>query len=302
MRDDSMPIMDKTTQNPPSRPLEAWWDQGGRVPGRPLLVMAGPCVLESAETNLQIAETLVEAAANAGMPFVFKASFDKANRSSIHSDRGPGLDAGLSALDAIRSRLGVPVLTDVHEPAQAEACGEVVDMLQVPAFLCRQTDLLVACGRTGRPVAVKKGQFLSPAEMRNVLEKLRDAGCPRMMATERGTFFGYHRLVNDFIGLGDLQDLADEFDAPVCFDVTHSTQLPGGSGTTSAGRPERAPLLARAAVAAGVDAVFIECHPDPANAKSDASTVMPLDSVPALLTTLSGIRAAVSAGFEATKH
>ena len=302
MRDETMPIMDKSTQKQASRPLEGWWDQGGRVPGRPLLVMAGPCVLESAETNFQIAETLVEATANAGMPFVFKASFDKANRSSIHSDRGPGLEEGLSALDEIRTRFDVPVLTDVHEPAQAEACGEVVDMLQVPAFLCRQTDLLAACGGTGRPVAVKKGQFLSPAEMRNVLEKLRDAGCPRMMATERGTFFGYHRLVNDFIGLGDLQELAEEFNAPVCFDVTHSTQLPGGSGTTSAGRPERAPLLARAAVAAGVDAVFIECHPDPAKARSDASTVMPLDSVPALLSTLSGIRAAVSAGFEATNH
>ncbi|MCH2160411.1 MAG: 3-deoxy-8-phosphooctulonate synthase [Phycisphaerales bacterium] len=291
--------MDKTDQKPPSSGLEGWWDQGGHVPQRPLLLLAGPCVLESEDTNLQIAEFLAAATAAAGMPFVFKASFDKANRSSVHSDRGPGLESGLATLSEIRNRLGVPIMTDVHEPAQAEACGEVVDVLQVPAFLCRQTDLLVACGRTGRPVAVKKGQFLSPAEMRNVLEKLRDAGCPRMMATERGTFFGYQRLVNDFIGLGDLQDLAAEFGAPVCFDVTHSTQLPGGSGTTTAGRPERAPMLARAAVAAGVDALFLECHPDPANARSDASTVLPLDAIPSLLDTLSSLRKVVSEGMEA---
>jgi 2-dehydro-3-deoxyphosphooctonate aldolase (KDO 8-P synthase) len=226
---------------------------------------------------------------------VFKASFDKANRSSIHSDRGPGMEAGLRQLAAIRERFDVPVLTDVHEAAQANPVAEVVDILQVPAFLCRQTDLLAACGSTGTAVAVKKGQFLSPAEMRNVFEKLREVGAARVMATERGTFFGYHRLVNDFIGLGDMAEIAAEFGAPTCFDATHSTQLPGGGGTMSGGRPERAPLLARAAVAAGVDAIFLETHPDPASARSDRATVLPISTVPGLLGTLVAIREASAA-------
>ncbi len=282
-----------TSSADPRDRLHQWWDRGAAVPDRPLLVIAGPCVLESDEVNHRIAESLVEACASAGAMLVFKASFDKANRSSIHSDRGPGMEAGLRQLAAIRERFDVPVLTDVHEPAQANPVAEVVDILQVPAFLCRQTDLLAACGATGTAVAVKKGQFLSPAEMRNVFEKLREVGANRMMATERGTFFGYHRLVNDFIGLGDLAEIAAEFGAPVCFDATHSTQLPGGGGTMSGGRPERAPLLARAAIAAGVDAVFLETHPDPPAARSDKATVLPLATIPSLLRTLAGVRRAL---------
>lgn len=273
--------------------LQDWWDASPEPASRPLLVIGGPCVLEDEATNESIARTLAEACAEVGATFVFKASFDKANRSSINSDRGPGLKAGLEELGRLRRRFEVPVLTDIHEAHQAAPAAEVVDLLQVPAFLCRQTDLLAACGGTGRPVAVKKGQFLSPAEMRLVLEKLRESGCRRMMATERGTFFGYHRLVTDFIGLGDLQEIASDFSAPVCFDATHSTQLPGGGGETSAGRPERAPLLARAAVAAGVDAVFLETHPEPAAARSDRATVLPLTTIPELLRSLTAIRTAI---------
>lgn len=275
-----------------------WWDAGPDPAPRPLLVIGGPCVLEDEATNETIARALADACAEIDATFVFKASFDKANRSSINSDRGPGLDAGLEELGRLRRRFEVPVLTDIHEAAQAAPAAGVVDLLQVPAFLCRQTDLLAACGGTGRPVAVKKGQFLSPAEMRLVLEKLRESGCRRMMATERGTFFGYHRLVTDFIGLGDLQEIAADFEAPVCFDATHSTQLPGGGGETSAGRPERAPLLARAAVAAGVDAVFLETHPEPGAARSDRATVLPLETVPDLLRSLAAIRTALLASVE----
>ncbi len=278
--------------------LQDWWDAIPDSGQRPLLVIGGPCVLEDQATNESIARSLAVACAEIGATFVFKASFDKANRSSINSDRGPGLEAGLEELGRLRGRLEVPVLTDIHEAHQAPPAAEVVDLLQVPAFLCRQTDLLAACGGTGRPVAVKKGQFLSPAEMRLVLEKLRESGCRRMMATERGTFFGYHRLVTDFIGLGDLQEIAAEFRAPICFDATHSTQLPGGGGATSAGRPERAPLLARAAVAAGVDAVFLETHPEPSAARSDRATVLPLDTVPALLRSLAAIRNALRTSIE----
>lgn len=273
-----------------SRLLEHW--NLGQVDQSRLLVIAGPCVLESDETNRRIAETIASACADVGATFVFKASFDKANRSSIHSDRGPGIDRGLDQLADIRASFDVPVLTDVHEPGQASRVAEVVDLLQIPAFLCRQTDLLAACGGTGCPIAVKKGQFMSPAEMRLVLEKLRESGAGPLMVTERGTFFGYHRLVNDFIGLGDLMDIAESFEALTCFDATHSTQLPGGSGSMSGGRPERAPLLARAAVAAGVRAVFLEAHPTPSSARSDAATVLPLDSVPELIATLARLRTA----------
>lgn len=252
--------------------------------GRPLAIIAGPCVLEDPATNSEIGCTIRDLCEELGVGFVFKGSFDKANRSSPDAPRGPGLDAGLAELARLRQELRVPVTTDVHEPHQAGPAAEVVDLLQVPAFLCRQTDLLNAVASTGKPVNVKKGQFLSPAEMRHPVAKLGGAGCKQIMLTERGTFFGYHRLINDFIGLGDLLQLG----RPVCFDVTHSTQLPGEQEHQSGGRPERAGLLARAAVAAGVHALFIECHPKPAKALSDAATCQPLGAMADLL------RAAVS--------
>ncbi len=260
-------------------------------PGHRFLVIAGPCILEAPEVNERIGTTVRDACRDLGFDYVFKASFDKANRSSIRGARGPGMQAGLAELARLRERLGVPVTTDIHEPDQAAPAAAAVDLLQVPAFLCRQTDLLAAAAATGRPVNVKKGQFMAPEEMRNVLAKLAEGGCRTPMLTERGTFFGYHRLVNDFIGLGDMMELG----APVCFDATHSTQLPGGAGTATAGRPERCGLLARAAVAAGVPALFLECHPEPARSGSDAATVQPLDAVPAMLATLARVRDAVRA-------
>jgi 2-dehydro-3-deoxyphosphooctonate aldolase (KDO 8-P synthase) len=287
-----------TPVNTPSRTaLAPRSDAAGKVlldwfsaPQRRLLVIAGPCVLESDAVNLRIGEVVRDVCAELGLTYVFKASYDKANRSSIRSARGPGLQAGLDRLAALRDRLGVPVTTDIHEPAQAEPAARVADLLQIPAFLCRQTDLLVAAAETGRPVNAKKGQFMAPEEMRNVVQKLKEGGASQVMLTERGTFFGYHRLVNDFIGIGDLMDLG----CPVCFDATHSTQLPGGDKTATAGRPDRGPLLARAAVAAGVDALFLECHPSPTQALSDASTMQPLDSVPELLRTLVRVREAIA--------
>lgn len=264
--------------------------------GRPLAIIGGPCVLESLELGMTIATLLANTCAEVGLPYIFKASFDKANRSSVSSPRGPGLETGLGWLARIREELDVPVTTDIHEPAQAEAAAQSVDMIQIPAFLCRQTDLLAAAGvaasRHGRAVNVKKGQFLSPAEMRGPVRKLAESGCSNLLLTDRGTFFGYHRLVNDFIGLGDLMELDTPGGSPpVCFDCTHSTQLPG-MGEQSGGRPERAPLLARAAVAAGVHALFLECHPDPSRSLSDASTVLPLAEVPELLAELARIRRA----------
>jgi 2-dehydro-3-deoxyphosphooctonate aldolase (KDO 8-P synthase) len=261
------------------------------APGRRLLVIAGPCILEDRSTNERIGTTVRDACAALGLPFVFKASFDKANRSSIKGHRGPGLERGLEEMARLRELLGAPVTTDIHDPLQAAPAAKVVDLLQIPAFLCRQTDLLAAAASTGRPVNVKKGQFMSPEEMRNVLTKLAEGGCTQRMLTERGTFFGYNRLVTDFIGLGDMMALG----APVCFDATHSLQLPGGAGTATSGRPERCGLLARAAVAAGVHAVFLECHPDPARSLSDAGTIQPLDSIPALLAGLKAVHSAVAA-------
>lgn len=264
-------------------------------PGADLLIIAGPCVLEEDAVQDAVADMLARVCGELGLPWVFKGSFDKANRTSLASHRGPGLEAGLRTLAAIKQRFGVPITTDVHEPGQAAAVAEVVDLLQIPAFLCRQTALLEACGKTGLPVNIKKGQFLAPADMRHAAEKAIEAGAGGIMLTERGTFFGYQRLVNDFIGLGDLASLG----WPVCFDVTHSTQLPGaGSGgqdgpVQTAGRPERAPLLARAATAAGVDALFIEVHPDPMNAKSDAATVQSIEQAETIIRQAHAIRSAL---------
>src|SRR3954451_9640336 len=241
----------------------------------PLFIIAGPCVIESAELCLTIGSRVRAICEKLCITYIFKASFDKANRSSNASFRGPGLTDGLVVLDRIRKDLGVPVLTDVHEPEQAAIAAKVVDVLQVPAFLARQTDLLQACGRTGKIVNVKKGQFMSPQEMGLAVEKVRSSGNDNVMLTERGTFFGYNRLVNDFTALPVMKN----FGVPVVFDVTHSTQQPAGLGTQSGGNPQFSPMLARAAVAAGVDGLFLECHPDPKQARSDAATMMPLDAV-----------------------
>jgi len=274
--------------------LHRWFDTPAGA-ARPLLVIAGPCVLEDDATNREIGETVAAICADLGLPYVFKASFDKANRSSIRSPRGPGLRKGLDAIAAMRERLGVPATTDIHEPHHAEAAGKVVDLIQIPAFLCRQTDLLAAAAATGKAVNVKKGQFMSPAEMRNALEKLREGGATRTMLTERGTFFGYNRLVTDFIGVGDLIELGREFGAPTCYDATHSMQLPGGDKTSTGGRPDRCAQLARAAVAVGVDAVFLECHPEPRRSSSDSATIQPLSAVRGILASLVRTRAALAA-------
>ncbi len=271
---------------------------GGPGQDTPLAVIAGPCQAESYDLCVKVGESMRDRCAALGLGYIFKASFDKANRSSIHSQRGPGLDEGLSLLAKVKDTLGVPLTTDIHEPTQAKPSADAgVDLLQVPAFLCRQTDLLVACAKAGKAVNVKKGQFLSPAEMKNVVTKLDEANAAGVVLTERGTFFGYHRLVNDFAGLGDLMELdvpgrEKTGGPPVCFDVTHSTQQPGGEGTATGGRRERAPLLARCAVAAGVDAVFLETHPDPDRALSDAATMLPIETATALLDDLARLREA----------
>jgi 2-dehydro-3-deoxyphosphooctonate aldolase (KDO 8-P synthase) len=246
----------------------------------PLFLMAGPCVIESKTSCINIANRLREISRKTGVGIIFKASFDKANRSSLRSFRGPGLQKGLEILSDVRRRTNLPVMTDVHEPAQAALVGEVVDCLQIPAFLCRQTDLLCACARTGKPVNVKKGQFLSPGEMENVVEKIRACKNKKIMLTERGTFFGYNRLVNDMTAIDSMKKLG----CPVIFDATHSTQQPGGLGNASAGRREMAPILAKAAIAAGANGLFIEVHTEPEKAKSDAACIMPINWLEELLT------------------
>jgi 2-dehydro-3-deoxyphosphooctonate aldolase (KDO 8-P synthase) len=246
----------------------------------PLFVIAGPCVIESAEICLTIGKHVKSVCDRLGFTYVFKASFDKANRSSVNSFRGPGLEDGLVVLKRIKEELGVPVLTDVHECAQVAEAASVVDILQVPAFLARQTDLLAACGRTGKMVNVKKGQFMAPAEMAHAVEKIRSTGGSQVLLTERGSFFGYNRLVNDFTGLPQMKALG----CPVVFDITHSTQQPAALGGSSGGNPQYSPMLARAAVAAGVDGLFLECHPSPSTAKSDAATMLDFKTVETLLT------------------
>ena len=245
----------------------------------PLFVIVGPCVIESGDLCVSIARHIKGVCDRLGLSYIFKASFDKANRSSNSSFRGPGLTDGLAVLERVKQEVGVPVLTDVHETAQVAVAAKVVDVLQVPAFLARQTDLLVACGESGRAVNVKKGQFMSPQEMGNAVEKIRSAGGKQVLLTERGTFFGYNRLVNDFTGLAVMK----QFGCPVVFDITHSTQQPAGLGNQSGGNPQFSPLLARAAVAAGVDGLFLECHPDPRVARSDSATMLRLDEVEPLL-------------------
>ena len=230
-----------------------------------LAVFAGPCVAESRELCLRVAERLTKVCDSLGVQYIFKASFDKANRSSGESFRGPGIDAGLAMLEAVKKEFGLPVVTDVHESAQAAQVASVADFLQIPAFLCRQTDLLAACAATGRPVNVKKGQFLAPEDMAGVIGKLRAAGCRDILLTERGTTFGYHNLVVDMRSLAAMRALG----VPVVFDATHSVQLPGGLGKASGGQRQYVPYLARAAAAVGIDALFLEVHPDPDHALSD---------------------------------
>lgn len=260
--------------------------------GHPLLLIAGPCVIESREHALLLAERIARIASKLEIPYVFKASFDKANRTSISSFRGPGLEEGLRILAAVRSEFGTPVLSDVHEAWQAESAGAVLDVLQVPAFLCRQTDLLLACGRTGKCVNIKKGQFLAPEKMKLAVEKIHETGNPNVLLTERGTFFGYERLINDMTCLPVLRRYA-----PVVFDATHSVQYPGSGGRVTGGARGFIPALARAAAATGIDALFLEVHDDPDHAKSDAATVWPLEKLETLLQECLGIRAAGESAF-----
>ena len=262
---------------------------------RPLFLIAGPCVAESRTLALDTAATLKDICTRLGVPFIFKASFDKANRSSGKSFRGPGRDAGLAILAEVRETLGVPVLTDVHTPDDVQAAAQVVDVLQTPAFLCRQTDLIEAVAASGKPVNIKKGQFLAPDDMAQVVAKANAAGGEgRVMVCERGVSFGYHNLVVDMRGLAVMRQTG----CPVVFDATHSVQLPGGQGDRSGGQREFVPVLARAAVAAGVAGLFMETHPDPARALSDGPNAWPLERMENLLQTLLTLdRAVKAAGF-----
>ena len=255
-------------------------------PGESLLLIAGPCVIESESLTREVAFFLAEFSKSRGIPIIFKASFDKANRTSLHSFRGPGLSQGLAILARVREESGLPVTTDIHEPAQAQPVSEVCDLIQIPAFLCRQTDLLLAAAQTGKPVHVKKAQFLAPWDMRYVIEKLEGAGCQNILVGERGTFFGYGRLVNDLRSIPILHDLG----VPVIFDATHSVQEPGGQQGRSGGDRRMVAPLARAAVAAGADGVFLETHPRPDEALSDGPNMVPLADLPRLVETLSELR------------
>jgi 2-dehydro-3-deoxyphosphooctonate aldolase (KDO 8-P synthase) len=247
--------------------------------GRPLAVIAGPCVIESKESALKHAARLKEAADRVGVPYIFKASFDKANRSSMNSYRGPGLETGLEILAEVKNKVGAPVLTDVHEREQIARAAEVIDILQIPAFLCRQTDFVVAVGQSGRVINVKKGQFLAPWDMANVAQKILSTGNDRILLTERGVSFGYNNLVSDMRSLVVMRELG----YPVVFDATHSLQLPGGLGHASGGERKFIPYLARAGVAAGVDVLFMEVHEDPDHALSDGPNSLPLADFEGLL-------------------
>jgi 2-dehydro-3-deoxyphosphooctonate aldolase (KDO 8-P synthase) len=261
-------------------------------PGQPLLLIAGPCVMENERLCLRIAETLASIAAALPLQVVFKASFDKANRTSAGAFRGPGLDEGLAVLDKVRAATGLPVTTDMHLPSQAAAIGAVCDLIQIPAFLCRQTDLLLAAAATGRAVNVKKGQFLAPGDMRHAVAKLLAGGCHDVCLCERGTFFGYGRLVNDFTGLPVMR----QFGVPVIFDATHSVQQPASLGDATGGDRTLIEPLARAAVAVGVEGLFMETHPDPDSSPSDGPNMVPLDQLRPLLERLLRIHDARLAG------
>jgi 2-dehydro-3-deoxyphosphooctonate aldolase (KDO 8-P synthase) len=254
--------------------------------GKDLALIAGPCVIESAENVDQIACRLLEICGDLGVPLIFKASFDKANRTSIDSYRGPGLKEGLKILADIKAKYDLPVLTDVHEQSQVDAVAEVVDVIQIPAFLSRQTDLLLAAAKTGRAVNVKKGQFMAPEDMTNAVNKLKAGGCRNILLTDRGTSFGYHNLVADMRGIPIMAGTG----CPVIFDATHSVQRPAGAGSISGGDREFIPVLARAAVAAGCDALFMEVHPQPERGLSDAATMWPLEKLSDLLVLLREIR------------
>ena len=249
---------------------------------RPLALIAGPCAMESREHALETAQALVEMTSALSMPLIYKSSFDKANRTSANAPRGIGMARALEIFAEIKERFGCPVITDVHEASQCAAVADVVDVLQIPAFLCRQTDLLIAAANTGRAVNVKKGQFLAPWDMANVADKIRGAGNDKVLLTERGTSFGYNTLVSDMRGLPILAETG----CPIVFDATHSVQQPGGKGTSSGGERRFVPVLARAAVAIGVAAVFIETHEDPDRAPSDGPNMVPLSELPALLADL----------------
>ena len=258
--------------------------------GNPLLVIAGPCVIDDEGLMLEIAGRLKEICQRQNLPLIFKASFDKANRTSLDSYRGVGMQKGLEILTKVKSETGLPLTTDIHLPEQAAPVADVVDLLQIPAFLARQTDLLVAAAQTGAAVNVKKGQFMAPWDMKHVVTKLSSAGCQNMMLTERGTFFGYGRLVNDMRALCQMADLG----VPVVFDATHSVQMPSAAGGKTGGEREMVAPLARAAVAAGVNAVFIETHPQPEKSPSDGPNMVPLDQIESLLETLRKIDEVVS--------
>lgn len=267
-------------------------DVGGvRFGDGALAFMAGPCVIESREGCLGIAKSLSATARSLGAPFVFKASYDKANRTSISSFRGPGLEKGLEILREVKETFGVPIVTDIHEPHQAAPVAKIADILQIPAFLCRQTDLLLAAGETGAAINVKKAQFMAPEDMANVIAKIESTGNRRIILTERGTFFGYRNLVADMRSLPIMRS----FGYPVVFDATHSVQRPGGDGTGSGGDGKWAPLLARAAVAAGCDGVFMETHPNPPEALSDKANAIPLADIEGLWKKLRAIHEIVNA-------
>jgi 2-dehydro-3-deoxyphosphooctonate aldolase (KDO 8-P synthase) len=257
--------------------------------GQPLLLIAGPCVIETESLTLSIATRLKQITAKLPIQLVFKASFDKANRTSAAAFRGHGLEAGLAVLSRVKAELGLPVTTDIHEASQAAPAAEVCDLLQIPAFLCRQTDLLVAAGKTGRAVNVKKGQFVAPWDMKHAVTKLESVGCRNVLLCERGTFFGYGRLVNDFRSLPEMRSLG----APVVFDATHSVQEPGGLGSATGGNRAMVEPLARAATAIGIDGLFFETHPEPDKSPSDGANMVPLDQVAGVIERILRIRETV---------